>query len=85
MWSVQRIYNEVYRIVVKVNTETGQSGAVNKTSLESTAQNDNFQQVKRRKRRISNDASETTMKSTKSVPILTTVKHTKSSANSQLR
>jgi hypothetical protein len=60
--------------VLKVNTQTGQREAVNKTSLESTAQHDDFQEVKRRKRRISNDTSETTMKSTKSFPLSTTVK-----------
>jgi hypothetical protein len=60
--------------VPKVNTQTGQSGAVNKTSLKSTAQDDDFQEVKICRRRISNDTSETTMKSNKSVPISTTVK-----------
>jgi hypothetical protein len=53
------------KAVLKVNTQTGQSGAVNKTSLESTAQDDDFQKVKRRKRRVFNDSSETTMNSTK--------------------
>jgi hypothetical protein len=62
--------------VLKVNTQTGQCGAVNKTSLKSTAQDDDFQKVKRHKRPISNDTSETTMKSTKSVPISTTVMQT---------
>jgi hypothetical protein len=36
--------------VLKVNTQTGQSGAVNKTSLESKAQDYEFQEVKRCKR-----------------------------------
>jgi hypothetical protein len=61
--------------VLKVNTQTGQSGAVNKTSVESTAQDD-FQELERRKRCIFSDTSATTMKSTKSVPIQTTVKQT---------
>jgi hypothetical protein len=59
-----------------MNTQTEHSGAGKKTSLESTAQDDDFQEVKRCKRRLSNDISETTMKSTKSVPISTTVKQT---------
>jgi hypothetical protein len=62
--------------VLKVNTQTGQSGLVNETSLESTTLDDDFQEVKRRKRRISNDISETTMKLTNSVPISTAVKQT---------
>jgi DNA-directed RNA polymerase specialized sigma54-like protein len=49
---------------------------VNKTSLESTAQDDDFQEVKRCKRHVSNDTSKMTMKSTKSVLISTTVKQT---------
>jgi hypothetical protein len=62
--------------VLKENTKTRQIGAVNKTSLESTAQDDDFQDVNGRRRRISNDISETTMKSTKSIPISTIVKQT---------
>jgi hypothetical protein len=62
--------------VLKVNTQTGQSGAVNKTTLESTAQDDDFQEVKRCERCISSDTSEMTMKSTESVPISTAVKQT---------
>jgi hypothetical protein len=59
--------------VLKVNTQSEQSGAVNVTSLKSTAQGDDFQKVKRR---VSNDTSETTMKSTKSFSISTAVKQT---------
>jgi hypothetical protein len=44
---------------------------VNKTTVESTAQDDDFQKVKRRKRHISKDTSQTVKKSTKSVPIST--------------
>jgi hypothetical protein len=61
--------------VLKVNSQTGRSVAVNKTSVETTQDYD-FQEIKRRRRRVFNDASETTMKSTKSVPISTTVKQT---------
>jgi hypothetical protein len=42
-----------------VNAQAGQSGAVNKTSLESMAQDDDFQEVKRCKRHISNNTSQT--------------------------
>jgi hypothetical protein len=54
--------------VVKVSAQAGQTGAVNKTSMESTAQDDEFQKLKRRKRRISNNISQTAKKSTKPVP-----------------
>jgi hypothetical protein len=42
--------------------------------LESTAQDDDFREVKRRKRHISNDISQTAKKSTKSVPTSTAAK-----------
>jgi hypothetical protein len=70
--------------VLKVNTQTGQSGEVNETSLESKAQDDDFQEVKRCKRCISNDTSEMTMKLTKSVLISTTVKQTPKAVPTQL-
>jgi hypothetical protein len=54
--------------VVKVNAKARQSGAVTKSSLESMAQDDDFQNVKRRKRHICNDTSQTAKKSTISVP-----------------
>jgi hypothetical protein len=38
----------VLKDVLKMSAEAGQSGAVNKTSVESTAQNDDFQEVTRR-------------------------------------
>jgi hypothetical protein len=47
---------------------------MNKTSVESTAQFNDFQEIKRRKRHISYDNSERAQKSTKSVPIPTAVK-----------
>jgi hypothetical protein len=40
---------------LKAKSQSSQSGAVNKTSLESTAQDDDFQEIKRRKRRICNN------------------------------
>jgi hypothetical protein len=36
--------------VLKVSAQEDQSGAVNKTSVESLTQDDDFQEVKRRKR-----------------------------------
>jgi hypothetical protein len=44
-------------IVLKVSAQTGRSGAGNKTSVESTAQDDNVQEVKWRKRHIYNETS----------------------------
>jgi uncharacterized protein with ATP-grasp and redox domains len=46
-----------------VNAQAGQCGAVTKTSLESATHDDDFQEVKRRKRHISNDTSQTAKKS----------------------
>jgi hypothetical protein len=53
---------------VKVSARAGQSGVVNKTSVESSAQGDGFQEVKRRKRHITNDTSQTAKKSATLVP-----------------
>jgi hypothetical protein len=39
--------------ILKVSAQAGQSGAVNKYSVESTVQDDDFWEVKRRKRHIS--------------------------------
>jgi hypothetical protein len=40
------------KAVLKVNAQAGQCGAVTKTSFESAAHDDDFQEVKRRKRHI---------------------------------
>jgi hypothetical protein len=56
------------KAVHNVSAQGGQSGAVNKTSVESMAQDDDFHEVKRRKRHASNDTSQTAMKSNKPVP-----------------
>jgi hypothetical protein len=61
------------RAVLKVSAEAGQSGAVNITSVESMAQ-DNYQEVKRCKRHISNNTSQAAKKSTKPVPTTTAFK-----------
>jgi hypothetical protein len=56
------------KTVLKLATQAGQSGGVNKTSVESTAQNDDFREVKTHKRRYSDDTSQTAKKSTISIP-----------------
>jgi hypothetical protein len=56
------------KAVLKMSAQAGQGGAVNKTSVESTAQGDNYQEVMRRKRYSSNNTSQTAKKSTKPVP-----------------
>jgi hypothetical protein len=56
------------KAVLKVNVQAEQCGAVTKTSLESVAHDDDFQEVKRCKRHISNDTSQTAKKSIISAP-----------------
>jgi hypothetical protein len=46
------------KAVVKMSSQEGQSGAVNKTSVESTAQDDDLGEVKGRNRRYSDDTSQ---------------------------
>jgi hypothetical protein len=60
--------------VLKVRAQAGQRRAVNKISAESTAQDDDFQEVKSHKRHISNSTSQRAKKSTKSAAALTAVK-----------
>jgi hypothetical protein len=47
------------KAVLKVSAQTGPSGMVNKTSVESTAQDDDCHEVKRSKRHICNNISQT--------------------------
>jgi hypothetical protein len=56
------------KAVLKVKAQAGKCGAVTKTSLELAAHDDDFQKVKRDKRHISNDTSQTAEKSTISAP-----------------
>jgi hypothetical protein len=56
------------KAVLKVKAQAGKCGAVTKTSLELAAHDDDFQEVKRRKRHISNDTSQTAKKSITSAP-----------------
>jgi hypothetical protein len=62
------------KAVFKVSAPEGRSGAVNKTSVVSTAPDDDFQEVKTRKRHIFNDTSQTAKKSTTPVAISAAVK-----------
>jgi hypothetical protein len=55
------------KAVLKVCAQEGQSGAVSKTTVETTAQDDDFQEEKRRER-------QTAKKSTKPVPAFAAVK-----------
>jgi hypothetical protein len=55
------------KAVMKVSAETGQNFTLKKTSLESTTQDD-FQEIKRPKRLISNSTSQAAKQSTKRVP-----------------
>jgi hypothetical protein len=56
------------KAILKVSAQGRQSGAVTKTSVESTAQDDDFLEVKRNKRHTSSDTSQTAKKSTKRAP-----------------
>jgi hypothetical protein len=60
--------NTKLKAVLKMSVQVGQSGAVNKTSVDATVQDDDFREVKRRKRHNSNDTSQTAKESTKPVP-----------------
>jgi hypothetical protein len=68
LYSIYTLTLNELKAVLKVNAQGGQSGALTETSLESVAHIDNFQEVKRRKRHISNDTSQTAKKSTISAP-----------------
>jgi hypothetical protein len=50
------------KAVLKVNAQAGQCGAVTTTSLESATHDDDLQEIKRYKRHISNDTSQTANK-----------------------
>jgi hypothetical protein len=62
------------KAVLKVSAQEVRSVAVNKTSVEPTAQDDDFQEVKRRKRNIFNNSSQTAKNSTEPVPTSVSVK-----------
>jgi hypothetical protein len=62
------------KAALRVSAQAERSGAVNETSVDSTAQDDDFREVKRGRRHISNYTSETTKNSTKPVPASSVVK-----------
>jgi hypothetical protein len=62
------------KAILKVGAQAGQIGAVNKTSVESMAQDDDFWALKRCKRHISNNTSQPAKRSTKPVPTSIDVK-----------
>jgi hypothetical protein len=68
----------MYRVTLiemkAVNAQVKHSGAENKTSSEPTAQDDEFQEVKKCKSHNSNDNSKAAKKSTRKVPTFTDVK-----------
>jgi hypothetical protein len=67
------ILNEL-KVVLNVGAEAEQSDVVNKTSVESTAQDNDFKELMRPKQYISNNTLQTTKKSTKRDPTSTAVK-----------
>jgi hypothetical protein len=73
MYSYTVTLNEL-KAVLKVSAQERQSGAVNKTSVKSTAQDDELQEEKRHKRHISNNSSKVAKKSTKPFPVTATIK-----------
>jgi hypothetical protein len=62
------------KCVLKVSAKAGQNCVMNKTSVESATQDDDFQEVKRCKRNIFNYTSQSAKKSTKPVPTSAAVK-----------
>jgi hypothetical protein len=68
LYNIYRLTLNELKAILKVSAQAGQSSAVNKTSVESTAQDDDFQQVKRLKRHICNFTSQIAKESTKPVP-----------------
>jgi hypothetical protein len=62
------------KAVLKVSAKAEQNGVVNKTSVEPIAQDDDFQEVKRCKRHVTNNTSHTVKMSTRPVLISAAVK-----------
>jgi hypothetical protein len=65
--------NTELKVVLKMSAQAGQSGALNKTSLDAMTQDDDFREVKRLKRHIS-DTIQKAKESTKPVPTSAVVK-----------
>jgi hypothetical protein len=62
------------KAVLKVSAQAGQRGVVNNTKVKPVSQDDDFQEVKRRKKHITNNTSQRAKKSTKPVPTSAAVK-----------
>jgi hypothetical protein len=65
--------NEIM-VVLNVSAQAGQGGAVNKTPVRSTVQDDDSHEIKRRKRYISNDTSQPAKKPTRPLPASAAIK-----------
>jgi hypothetical protein len=74
LYGIYKITLKELKFDLKLSANAGPSGGLIKSSLESTAPDDNFQEVKRHKRHNSNNIRQTAKKSTKPVPIFVTVK-----------
>jgi hypothetical protein len=55
LYGVYRATLNKLKAVLKMSAQAGQDNTVNKTSVESVAQDDDFQELKRRKRHLSNN------------------------------
>jgi hypothetical protein len=63
-----------FKAVLKVSPKAGQNGVVDKISMEPMAQDDDFEEVKRCKRHISINTSQTVKMPIRPVPISAAVK-----------
>jgi hypothetical protein len=68
LYGIYTVTMNELKAIMKVSAQAGQSRGVNKTSVESRAQNDDVWEVKMRKRQYSDNSSKTAKKSTISVP-----------------
>jgi hypothetical protein len=57
LYGMEKVTLNELKVILKVSAQAEQSDAVNKTTVESTAEDDDFQEAKRGKRRISNNTS----------------------------
>jgi hypothetical protein len=74
LYGMYTVTQNELKAIMKVSAQAIQSGGVNKTSVQSTAQNGDFREVKTRKRSYSDDTSQAAKKSTISAPKSTAVK-----------
>jgi hypothetical protein len=67
IYSMYTVTLNELRTLLKVSSQAGQSGAGNKTSVESRVQQDDYRDIKRDKRHVAHGTSQTAKKSTKPV------------------